>query len=76
MYTLVEKLKKLGISAKTSQKKVIDLFDEYLLANTELYDSVSKLQGKTLGCWCSPEPCHGEILHRLAGYPTIYQIMK
>ena len=21
-----------------------------------------KLQGKNLGCWCYPEPCHGDII--------------
>ncbi len=22
----------------------------------------AELHGKTLGCWCSPEPCHGDVL--------------
>lgn len=25
-----------------------------------------ELRGKTLGCWCSPDACHGEILARIA----------
>lgn len=25
-------------------------------------DSVQELRGKTLGCWCAPQPCHGDIL--------------
>jgi len=24
--------------------------------------ALAELQGKTLGCWCDPEPCHGDIL--------------
>lgn len=24
-----------------------------------------KLQGKRLGCWCEPDPCHGHVLVRL-----------
>lgn len=24
------------------------------------------LKGKTLGCWCHPLPCHGDILMKLA----------
>jgi hypothetical protein len=23
------------------------------------------LRGKTLGCWCKPEPCHGDVLVEL-----------
>ena len=25
-------------------------------------DSLLELKGKTLGCWCKPEDCHGDIL--------------
>jgi hypothetical protein len=25
-----------------------------------------ELRGKVLGCWCSPNPCHAEVLSRLA----------
>lgn len=24
-----------------------------------------KLDGKILGCWCKPEPCHGDVLLKL-----------
>ena len=27
---------------------------------------IKTLRGKTLGCWCSPLPCHGDILAELA----------
>ena len=26
--------------------------------------ALSELRGKTLGCWCAPEPCHGDVLAR------------
>lgn len=26
-----------------------------------------KLKDKNLGCWCAPEPCHGNILLKLIG---------
>lgn len=29
-------------------------------------ENVRYLAGKTLGCWCAPLPCHGEVLARLA----------
>jgi Domain of unknown function (DUF4326) len=25
-------------------------------------DKLAALAGKTLGCWCAPGPCHGEVL--------------
>lgn len=27
---------------------------------------LAALHGKRLGCWCAPEPCHGEVLERAA----------
>jgi len=32
------------------------------LTDSEFRDSVLKLKGKTLGCWCKPLPCHGDII--------------
>jgi hypothetical protein len=26
------------------------------------YDNIGELKGKTLGCWCKPEACHGDVL--------------
>ena len=30
-----------------------------------LIDRLFELQGKELGCWCAPKPCHGHVLIRL-----------
>jgi hypothetical protein len=30
-----------------------------------------ELRGKVLGCWCSPNPCHGHILALLANDETM-----
>jgi hypothetical protein len=32
----------------------------------EFRQKVKDLQGKTLGCFCKPKPCHGDILAQLA----------
>jgi uncharacterized protein DUF4326 len=29
---------------------------------------LAQLRGKTLGCWCHPDPCHGEVLKRAAAW--------
>lgn len=26
---------------------------------------LSQLEGKVLGCWCKPKPCHGDVLIQL-----------
>lgn len=31
-----------------------------------LKDEVMALRGKVLGCWCSPKPCHGDVLLEIA----------
>lgn len=38
---------------------------ERLEVNEELRSELLKLDGKILGCWCAPEPCHGHVLLRL-----------
>ena len=29
---------------------------------------LAALSGKTLACWCAPEPCHGDVLARAADW--------
>ena len=43
----------------------IDEFEKYLRKNKELMSSLPELEGKTLGCWCAPEACHGDVLVKL-----------
>lgn len=37
-------------------------FLERLDREQEFFDRVSALQGKTLGCFCKPGPCHGDVI--------------
>jgi hypothetical protein len=32
------------------------------LNDTEFSCKVNSLRGKRLGCWCAPDPCHGDII--------------
>ena len=41
--------------------------------NTELLESIKELEGKTLGCWCAPQLCHGSVLERLTGNTPVHQ---
>ena len=45
---------------------VIARYEAWLLEQPELVDALPELGGKTLGCWCPPCACHGDVLARLA----------
>ncbi len=48
-----------------TREEVIAKYREYILNNEELKSSLPELKGKILGCWCSPKPCHGDVLIEL-----------
>jgi len=53
-----------------NRETVIKLFELYALGRMESdspwREKVKALYGKTLGCYCAPKPCHGDVLLRLA----------
>lgn len=52
--------------------QAIDLYEEWLLNTKEGQALVevlrAELKGKVLACWCSPLPCHADLLAVLANY--------
>ena len=50
---------------KKSLKKCLKKYEEYVRSNPDLLNAVMELEGKELGCWCKPSPCHGDILIKL-----------
>ena len=49
-----------------TREEVIARYEAWLLEQPELLAALPELEGKTLGCWCAPRPCHGDVLARLA----------
>jgi hypothetical protein len=47
------------------QDLTLSLYEDYLRKSPELLGALSELSGKTLGCRCSEEKCHGDVLVRL-----------
>ena len=45
---------------------VIARYEAWLLEQPELLAALPELASKTLGCWCAPRACHGDVLARLA----------
>ena len=48
-----------------TRAEVIAKYKEYILSKPELLQDLKELKGKTLGCFCKPLPCHGDVLIEL-----------
>jgi hypothetical protein len=53
------------IGVDGTRKEVIAMYKEYVQLMPELMSSLHELEGKTLGCWCHPSACHGDVLVEL-----------
>lgn len=49
-----------------TRTEVIEKFRKWIQTQPELLAALPELAGKRLGCWCSPQKCHGDILYELA----------
>lgn len=54
------------IGCDGDRAEVIERYERYLLESPGLLARLYELKGKTLGCWCAPQPCHGDVLARHA----------
>lgn len=58
-----------GTTAKCvveSREHAIELYHKWILDQPQLLAKLPELKGKTLGCWCAPLACHGDVLLELA----------
>jgi hypothetical protein len=46
-------------------EEVLIEYEKYIRSRPDLIAALPELRGKRLGCWCAPEPCHGDVLIRL-----------
>jgi hypothetical protein len=45
----------------------VERFRAYVMTQPELLARIRReLRGKTLGCWCAPQACHGDVLAEIA----------
>ena len=44
---------------------LVKCYENYVRKNPILMNSLHELEGKQLGCWCKPGPCHGDVLVQL-----------
>lgn len=45
--------------------EVIKMYEAYIRSSPELMARLGELEGKTLGCFCRPKRCHGDVLVKL-----------
>lgn len=57
---------KVGIDG--GQQQVVDMYKEWITKGDGIYllRDLHEIVGKTLGCWCKPKACHGDVLAKLA----------
>ena len=50
-----------------SREEVIEKYRDYIMSYQDIILRVGlELKDKTLGCWCHPKACHGDILAEIA----------
>jgi Domain of unknown function (DUF4326) len=54
------------VTSSNEIESVLTEFRIYLSNQPGLLKQIHELKDKTLGCWCKPEPCHGDVLIELA----------
>lgn len=58
-----------------SREEVIEKYRNYITTKIKndvlLKEELLTLKGKNLGCWCAPEPCHGNVLVELLNDPDL-----
>ena len=54
-----------SIGLDGNRNEVISKYTKWIQDNKELLSDLHELKGKTLGCWCKPNDCHGDILVKL-----------
>ena len=49
-----------------TRAQVIKKYEQWIQTQPALLAALPELKGKVLGCWCSPNACHGDVLVKLA----------
>lgn len=58
------------VMGENTRASAIEQFEAYarrgIAASPKGRAAIASLYGKTLGCWCAPKACHGDVLLKLA----------
>lgn len=57
------------IGREFTRKQTVELYYHWLTKNEKSpIKDIEELRGKDLVCWCSPKPCHADILLQMANF--------
>ncbi len=59
-----------------TREEALAKYKEYILARPDLMDALDELDGKTLGCYCKPLSCHGDVLIELINKKNLLNYFK
>lgn len=45
-----------------TRDEVIEKYGDWVVNQSDIIGALPQLWGKTLGCWCKPKACHGDVL--------------
>ena len=48
-----------------TREEVLQKYEEHVRSSKILMRALPSLDGKVLGCWCYPKPCHGDVLIKI-----------
>ncbi|WP_167514932.1 DUF4326 domain-containing protein [Bacillus wiedmannii] len=48
-----------------TREESIEMYRKWIMQKPNLLEELHELKGKTLGCFCKPKPCHGDVLIEL-----------
>jgi hypothetical protein len=51
-----------SIGKDGTRKEVIEKYRQFIREHPQILADIEELRGKSLGCYCSPLPCHGDVL--------------
>lgn len=54
-----------SIGKDGSREEVIQKYEYYIRNNKKLLSEIEDLRDKTLGCYCKPLACHGDVLIKI-----------
>jgi uncharacterized protein DUF4326 len=58
-----------------TREQVVERYEKWIRGQKGLMNTIGFLRGKSLGCFCTPLPCHGDVLIKILKelYPEDYQ---
>lgn len=54
-----------ALCVASTREEAIEMYRMWIQTQPHLMESLHELDGKTLGCFCDPLPCHGHVLREL-----------